>query len=407
MACVSFAFLVTFAFVLGMPEKVPNSDDYIHVAEGHPELAVKPFSARVLHPWTSGALVRVGMTTAGAFTVVGFLALAVLTLMAMNLVQGFGGGGVVWPVVLFCPVLLHYMRTAYMNDLFHAALLSVLFVSLVWAEFWVFPVVFALVLCRESSLMAAGVVFCFFSFCRKWARAAGVVAAVVVGFAVVAFVTPAGGHNRHDLSTGSYILLKTGWNFLANWFGLRLWRPTFEWGCPTPLWTSKIPGLGVPLIFCDWHPETVVSTWTNFLGILSLSFAFLAASWKLVWERREERQIQLLLLITGYGLVAAIAGTATGTATFRLVGYGWPVLFITVPVLLGSALRGIGWGYLVLHLGIMWLRMAIPGELVWAEAVFCLAVIAANIVVYQRIRGQVEAGPELRMAGQPQAVVAP
>ncbi len=379
--CGVLLILAVLGYWLGLPEEVPNSTEYIKVAQGHADSVVKPFSARVLHPWLAGALMRMGWEAPSAFSAVAIVALAILSLGVAFTVRSYGDMCVLWPVLFFCPVLLHYFRAAYMNDLFHAALLSLLWVALMRFEPAVFPLVFALVLCRESSMLAGAAVIAYLASQKKFPQAAGVLAAMALGFVFLSHAVASGGHNRHDLSTGAYIALKTGWNFLANWMGLRLWRPTFEWSCPAPLYRNG------SLVICDFHPEAIVTTWSNFVGILGLSFALLAASWRPLWKRRADPPVRLLLAITGYGIAAALAGTATGTATFRLIGYGWPLLLIVTPVLAGALKpQRIGALFLGLHLGIMWARTLVPDGSIAVQMAFCVAAIAANVAAYRWIR---------------------
>jgi len=255
-----FLLIVILGWWLGIPKVVPNSEFYIQVATGHGESVVRPFSTRVLHPWLARALIRSGLGVGAAFAAVSVFAMALLLLSVVFTVRWLGGERTIWPVILFCPLLLEYFRAAYMPDLFHAALLGVLFLALLRAELLVPPILVALYLCRESTVLVALVLVLYFAWRRKYGYAAGAVIATVLGMVVVGLFAPAGSQNIHHFSTGSYIALKSVWNFLSNWLGLRLWQPTFAlqptspWGCPNPLLTLRLPGVSSPLVVCDWHP---------------------------------------------------------------------------------------------------------------------------------------------------------
>lgn len=130
----ALALILLSGWRLGMPIIRPNSAEYIEVAKGHAGNVAKPFSSRVLHPWTVIALMRSGLRLENAFTVVAGAALGVLVACTASVVLGFGGVRWAWPLLLWCPILVEYFRAAYMPDLFHAALLAGLWLALMRAE---------------------------------------------------------------------------------------------------------------------------------------------------------------------------------------------------------------------------------------------------------------------------------
>jgi hypothetical protein len=388
---------------MGMPTAGANSDKYIEVAEGHAAEVARPFSSRVLHPWTAMALMRPGLSLENAFTAVAWAALGVLVACTARTVFGFGGVRWAWPLLLWCPILVEYFRAAYMPDLFHAALLAGLWLALMRAEPLVYPILVALLLCRESSVLAVFVVTVYFVWRQRYWQAAGAVVAGVLGMALVGLLAPAGSRNIHHFSTGSYIALKSVWNFLSNWLGLRLWQPTFAvqatfpWSCPDPLLTARLPGFSSPLVVCDWHPETIVETWTNFFGVMSLSCAFLAAGWRALYAGRVERRWQVALSIGVYGLLAGVVGTFTGTATYRLVGYGWPLLWIAVPVLFLTVFRDAHPAWLWLHWAGQWAWVLVSRAGTGCRVLFCLGVIGLNVWAWRRLR-MVARNPEMALS---------
>jgi len=388
----SIAATVIAAVWLGVPKVVPNSEFYIAMATGHAGSVPKPFSGRVLHPLLAGELIRAGLSVVTAFMVVSTCALLLLAASIAFIVRSFGSERWFWPAVLFCPLLIEYYRTAYMNDFFHAALLSVLFVALLRCEPLAIPVLLALQLCRESTVLIAFLVLLYFLWSGRYAYAGATLLTAAAGFLIAGRIGPAGASNIHGMSTGAYIAGKTVWNFLANWTGLRLWRPTFAWGCPTPLLTTSV--LGSRIVVCDWVPSTIVSTWADLFGILALAPAFVMSARKLLLADTRSREQKVLLLIFAYGIAAALVGTFTGTATFRLIGYAWPLLWIGVPVLANTFLRSLHAGWLALHVGLMWLRIAIPAQATWIEVAFCLVAIAANIWAWRRLRGLLSGAEE-------------
>lgn len=381
-----FFLILSLGWYLGVPKVVPNSDFYINMATGHAASVMKPFSSRILHPFLASVLIRSGLSVPMAFTVVAAAALALLFASISLLVRWFGEERPLWPFLLFCPILVEYFRTAYMNDLLHAALLGILLAVLVRWERASFPILLALIICRESTILVATVLAVYFVWRRKYAYAVGTFFTVVLGFLIVSWIAPAGGHNIHSLSTGAYIVEKTGWNFLANWLGLRLWRPTFEWACPAPLFQAKLPLLKADLVLCDWDMESIINTWTNFLGTISLTTAIVLASWKSLRIRLDGKRLELLFVIAAYGVLAAIVGTFTGTATHRLIGYGWPLIWVVVPVVFNVTLKPRSTAvWLFLHWLLMWVRELIPPRTPSLELLFCAAVIVLNVMAYRSI----------------------
>jgi len=387
---------------MGMPTVVPNSTEYVEVAKGHAESVARPFSSRLLHPWTAMALMRSGLSLENAFTAVAWAALGVLVACTAGTVFGFGGVRWAWPLLLWCPILVEYFCAAYMPDLFHAALLAGLWLALMRAEPLAYPILVALLLCRESSVLAVFVVTLYFLWRQRYWQAAGAVVAAVFGMVLVGLVAPAGSQNIHHFSTGSYIALKSVWNFLSNWLGLRLWQPAFAlqsvspWGCPNPLLTVRLLGVSSPLVVCDWRPETIVATWTNFFGVMSISCAFLAAGWRALYAGRNERRCQVALAIGVYGLLAGVVGTFTGTATYRLVGYGWPLLWIAVPVLFLTVFRDAHPGWLWLHWAGQWAWLLVSQAGIGWMVLFCLVMIGLNVWTWRRLRGAARM-PELAL----------
>ncbi len=383
--------VVIAACLLGLPKVVPNSELYISLATGHAASVMKPFSSRILHPWMASILIHWGLTVQAAFIVLATGALAALLLCISSAVRWFGAERLAWPLLLLCPVLVEYFRTVYMNDLLHAALLGLLFVALARAERFIFPVLVALVMCRESTILVAFVLLFYFAWQKKYGYAAGTVLSVILGFFIVSRFAPAASHNIHSLSTGAYIAEKTGWNFLANWLGLRLWRPTFEWSCPVPLFQTKLPLLKMDVVVCNWDPEAILTTWTNFLAIISLSVGALWAGGKSTLARLDARRGDLLLVIAAYGLLAGIVGTFTGTATHRLIGYGWPLIWIVVPVVFNTSLNIPGTSaWMFLHWALMWIRQSIPPRSPLIELVFCAAVIALNVLAFRSMSARLK-----------------
>jgi hypothetical protein len=346
------------------------------------------------------ALMRSGLSLEAAFTAVAWAALGALVVSVAATVLGFGAVRWAWPLLLWCPILVEYFREAYMPDLFHAALLAVLWQALMRAEPLVYPILVALLLCRESSLLAVFVVVVYFVWRQRYWPAAGAVLAGVLGMVLVGLLAPAGGRNIHHYSTGSYIALKSVWNFLSNWLGLRLWQPTFAvqatfpWSCPNPLLTARLPGLASPVVVCDWLPATIVSTWTNFFGVLSLSCAFLAAGWRALYAKSGERRYRVALVIGVYGLLAGLVGTFTGTATYRLVGYAWPLLWIAVPVLFLTVFRNAHPGWLCLHWGGQWAWLLVSQARIGWMILFCVAMIGLNVCAWRSLSTQ---EPERRL----------
>lgn len=383
----------------GMPRVVPNSAEYIQVAQGRAAEVAKPFSGRVLAPWLAGSLMRAGWSPEAAFSAVvtgalGLLGVAVW--VAVGRLAGSAGDRTSscwrWPALLFCPLLVQDYANAYMPDLPHAALLACLFVALVRAEGLVIPIVFVMQFCRESSVLSAFVVAASLVWMRRWWFAAGVAAASVGGMAVVGAITPASSVNIHHMSTGTYMLLKSVYSFAANWLGVRFWRPTFAWGCPAPLWSGSVPGLGTPVVVCDWHPEMIATTWGSFFGALGLSLGLFAAAWRAVWARRAERAWRMVLVIGVYGVLAGLIGTFTGTAVYRLVGYGWPLLWIVVPVLFGTVFGRARWGWLGLHWVLLWVWWPVStGSAQWM-VVYAAGMAGLNVWVWRRLRGVADEG---------------
>jgi len=131
---------------------------------------------------------------------------------------------------------------------------------------------------------------------------------------------------------------------------------------------------------------------------MSLSCAFLAAGWRALYAGRNERRWQVALAIGAYGLLAGVVGTFTGTATYRLVGYGWPLLWIAVPVLFLTVFRDAHPGWLWLHWGGQWAWLLVSQAGSGWKVLYCLGMIGLNVWAWRRLRG-VARSPELAPDG--------
>jgi len=141
--------------------------------------------------------------------------------------------------------------------------------------------------------------------------------------------------NIYHLPDTAYLLLKIPYNFSRNVLGIMFWTnsdptrgvPTVTWNLPAFLHLGRVKEAGI--LFNWWPPlETLVSLVTVF-GFAPLVFVYL-------WKRRSfgkpmPESIHVAFL---YGLICYILGTSLGASIFRLIGGGWPLVWIAIPYVL-------------------------------------------------------------------------
>ena len=381
-----------------LPGEAPDSDHYIELAKGNSQNVEKPYSQRILHPF----VVRVFSKLTGATVEQGFLASAVTGLIVLSVgipaILGLSGyrNFFILPLLL-TPFLIQLFTDYYLHDLFHAALVATFFVGLRYKPWVALIMLLPLYLTRESTFVLALCLLAFALHHRDWRFSVSVVLISAAGLGMVFIAGDVGQSNIHQMATPVYASLKVPFNFLRNVLGLPLWANTITY-C-SPVWESGIPGwlpLGsvhsIGLCNYDYHrPVTTLAELLTIFGIAPSVVLYAA----LLSRARFKRTLMNLPLWLGvaitYGSVSFVIGTSIGPATSRLIGYGWPVFWIVVPIILMQVFnsdRRVFALLVLLHVLTGWLFLLLksPYDTTVTNGIIAGGALVGHLLAWQALR---------------------
>ncbi|HWD17664.1 MAG TPA: hypothetical protein VHB20_00165 [Verrucomicrobiae bacterium] len=324
-----------------LPYMVAIDDDaYKAMAEGKTSTVDSPFTKRFLYPYLAKSLTR--LTGAPLPTICLALNLSAWTLLAVCvtavLVKTTGQSW--WAAIfLMTPMPSEALLLAYMPEVFHMALVS-LFFLLLWSRRDL-PALAALLLAfftRESTLL-----LCVALFAVAWWRgerrlALGSAVTLVAGMVAGSMAARLGRPNIYALPDVVYLALKVGYNSLRDYCGVMFWTnvdptriaPSFTWPLPAALQWGKVREIGVRFLW-DQPLLTLVS-WAAIFGCAPL----VAWRWREVFRTGAKWPLAVRVAFV-YGGVAYLIGPGLGASVQKLVGAGWPIVWIAMPWVLSQA----------------------------------------------------------------------
>jgi hypothetical protein len=381
--------------------KVPcmyaDSEHYINMAEGHPELVGKPFCSRVLEPMAVRMLCAVSrLNIHESFFVWGVVSLFALTaFVALTLSKAPAVGTAVLVFVTLCsPLLLDMFIRYYLPDLFHAALIAGFLLCVACAEsrprlWWIaYPVLLATWVARESTLLLSVCLVTKEVIRRRWRAVVAVLFVSVAGVVTVSIVSRTSTSNIHQMNDLAYLAMKMPFNFCRNVLGFMLWTNTYaayQANYPAPVWTVDVPawlrmGSVHRVGICAFQPELPLGSLKALLTMFGIAPTILVGT--LTGNTREKLRSMpyWLSLSLFYGVLAYGMGIVVGSPVARMSAYGWPAFWIVAPFLLATCLRPSRREALQLvlcHLWVVWLPWLV--SLTLGGSVGVLVVVVAAI----------------------------
>jgi len=311
---------------------------YYALAQKGPQHIEKPYAGRFLHPLLVRAISDVThLDLDKSFYILGLLSLLTLSIAVTWILKRLTHVPLLIVPLFLSPVSSQFISSFYHHDLFYAALLALLFLTLWQEKTWLplFVILVALFLTRESTLLLSLCLIAVAWVKSKRKFIIPVAAASLLGLAVTSYVTRSSPANVHQMDNLVYLALKIPFNFFQNVFGVKIWLNTFVKVEP-PLFTVELPkwlhlGSVSAVGLCPWLP--IFPLTTLFLFLTSFGVAPL-----LLWDslskfRRRifaETPPWLLLLVT-YGLISFLITPLLGSSLSRYIGYGWPAFWLAVP----------------------------------------------------------------------------
>jgi hypothetical protein len=342
---------------------------YRALATGHGDEVIQPFAARQLHALVvRGLTAMLGWSVERAFVVVGvvcllFLLAAVFGLMTRTAAPRWMLAAFI--VLPFWPLLLAGLV---LPDIWYAAMIAVLLLLLEQRRWlWAAAMMLPLMVSRESTMLTLACLMLAGWRELRWRGGAVAFGSTVLGSWIVHLLTAGGRGNREGLSQGLYLLGKAPWNGLRNVLGVQPWSNVYPLLCEHPRWqwqvhVGPVRAVGVCSVQSTQPLHWLLAEMTAF-GL----FPILATLW--LRDREQWRQNALLRFCVLYGGAGFVLTPLLGTSVQRLVGYGWPLPLVAIPLIAGRLCGGWRAGLLlVAHLGLCLIGLHLWGFGWWPTA---------------------------------------
>lgn len=333
--------LLLFLVVTGAANVVQSFDTdstfYQEMAHGDIGSVSEPFRSRVLQPM----LVRAIGSAIGEVP-----AFAIVTLVSAGLFLWGAAvflrredvpAGVIQVALAGC-WLANFASEVFLPDMLGMALAVGLLLLMQRGRCWLAAgVLLPLTVARESYVLL-GVLFCIVMFRHRlgWQGLFGL--GVSLLGSGLANLIAGDSKSVHGFSGPLYLILKMPFNFIKNLFGVEIWtntlseayleRPSVVHPVPSWLKVGSITEYGL----LPWSYENVAGSLVCLIALFGLGSA-------LAWRfRREmtawckERPSAALELAAVSGLAMFVLAPVTGASIVRLVGYGWTLFVLVLPV---------------------------------------------------------------------------
>ena len=330
-------FAVLFAAGLGAAFRarlyVPYEEgtEYAAIARGDAAQLHSYYAGRVLHPWAVSALARVvrRQPDAGVFRLMSEISLMVV-FVALGIYYALDR----YPCYLLffaaTPILIDQYRNYYWADLFYLALLLVFFLTLRWNAWLSLPLVFALYLTRESTMVLVVSLVVVAAIQGRRLFAAVSVGVGIAGAAIVSLRVSAALPNAHGVPVWMLDLLKVPFNFALNILGVSLWTNTIAATTAPPSRSFFLPaalrvGNIIQVGYIDWswaRPAAVLVSIAGAFGILPI-FIFRNIRMGTIMQDRIDLAVARL-----FGGLMLILTPLTGTTPSRYILYAAPLFWI-------------------------------------------------------------------------------
>ena len=380
-----------------LPQRVPDSDQYIRLAESKRTEVPAPFANRVLQPAIVRAVhLATGIPLESAFYAVAVAGLLLFCICVAWMVRAHGplaaAGVLMLPFLAGTfrpPFLGGFFPQVFLADMVHAALVA-LFLVLISRRFWfaAIMVLFALQLTRETSLLLG-----FIAAALAWRDgsrrfAVGAVAAGLLGVAVASFFARGAAPNPHGLETFVYLMLKAPFDTAHN-LGIELWSNTLPNPAGSPAWTiavpSWLPSGGMTTVgFVGFDALPMLRTLAGVVTLFGVIPGFMAGSGLGgLWRMSSDHDLAIRIALW-YGLAAFLIAPISGAAVWRLLAYGWPAFVVAVPPMLAPHVRALNASQLralvALHIVAAWAIVLLRLDTITGLAIALAAGLTSNLV---------------------------
>jgi len=355
---------------------VPDSTFYMRMAGGGTGLVMQPFASRQLGALFVGAVAHLfHLTVEQSFLVETLLSFAAILSVVYGLMLQTAAPRWMLIAIALVPFWAGQMQYLVLPDMFYSALLAVLLLLLAQRRMMLAALMMLpLMLARESTSLT---LLCFLAAAwstLRWRERVVAALASVVGSVAVAHLTQGSAPNVEQIPQALYILAKVPWNFLRNIAGVLPWSNVNSELCTVPRWSVPVhfhalQAVGVCGVSHVGQKFVLHAALTEF-GLLPLMAAFFW--WK---QRHSGTRSPLLRFTLLYGAASFVLAPLLGNWVAHLAGYGWPLFFVALPMLMAESDRSVqqvyaGAGVLAMHLAVCALSHLelVPGA--WLSEVY-------------------------------------
>lgn len=313
---------------------VSDARFYLGIATGDYSQVMQPFASRQLGALIVAALEHIPhWTVERGFLVEGGVSLVFMLVAIYYLVLRTTAPRWILLAVALVPFWTYLLQDLVLPDLWYSALLAAMLLMLAGehmleAALMMFP----LMLSRESTSLT---LVCFLMAAWGWLRWRDRIVAVVstiAGAVIVSHLAARAQPNQEHLPLSMYMLAKVPWNFMHNVLGIVPWSNVNPEYCTVPIWTMPVHFAPVQAIgVCGFS----LVSWIEMTQAILTNFGLLPMLVACLWWRRRRFAMQNVLLrfTLLYGSVSLLLAPMLGTWFVRLIGYGWPIFFVALPLL--------------------------------------------------------------------------
>lgn len=328
---VCLAAVLLLAFQAPLYEPYQEGTEYAAMANGDGSHLHSYYAGRVLHPWTVRALAQILHRTpdAAVFRMMSEISLIVI-FAALSVYYAIEGCS--WVLLFFAatPILIDQYRNYYWADLFYLAVWLVFLLLLRWNKWLSLPMVLALYLTRESTIMLVVSLFIVGALQGKRLFAAGSIVTGLAGASLVSLRVSDALPNTHGISVWMLDLLKIPFNFALNILGISLWTNTIAATNLPPVRSFNLPnflqvGNIVQVGYIDW-------SWARPAALALFLMAAFGALLAIVFRRirlgsmGNERTDLAVSRI--FGSLMLLLTPLAGTTPARYILYAAPLFWI-------------------------------------------------------------------------------
>jgi hypothetical protein len=236
--------------------------------------------------------------------------------------------------IAFNPLTTFYFNQYYIPDMFFNALLSLLLLLSFCCCYLASSIVLILMfLTRETTIILSAVIIIIL-YLNKKKEAYYYLIATILGLMGLMIIKLYAGPNIWGLPEPVYLIIRIPYHTLLNLFGISIvtnvvpfCKPILNFELPKILQFYKFRSIGI----CPWSYEHLLFVVSIVLSVFSIAPLILV---KKVYKKHIKIENILMLIVYYYGMIMFVISFFISCDIYRVIGYGWPLFWLTIPYLL-------------------------------------------------------------------------